>query len=411
MSQSYAADLHIHGTYSRATSDRMVIDTIADQAEKKGLDIVGTGDILHPSWISMVRDKLGKVETGTFRHPDFWTNFLLTVEIEDNRRVHHLIILPSLSKAEELREKLDPHSSDMNIDGRPTVNLKAQEIVELATESDCLIGPSHAFTPWTSVYKEFDSLEDCYKDQLKNADFLELGLSADSLMADRIKELKNLTFLSNSDAHSPWPNKLGREFNRFDIPEPTFSEVSKSIRGRKNIQLNVGLNPRLGKYHLTACSKCYQRVPVDKARSKDWKCEKCGGNIKKGVSDRVEELADFKSPQPPDFRPRYVHTAPLSEVISLALNRSNPRSKKVQLLWDSLVERFGDEISVLVDAKISEIREVSDSRIADMIQAFRDDLLEITPGGGGEYGNLEIPTKVIKSQGEIGQKTLSEFGD
>ncbi len=299
----------------------------------------------------------------------------------------------------------------MNIDGRPKLDLEAPEIVEMAAESDCLIGPSHAFTPWTSIYKEFDSLEGCYKDQLKNVDFLELGLSADTFMADRIDELESLTFLSNSDAHSPWPNKLGREFNRFRLSEINSSGIFDSIRRKKNIDLNVGLDPKLGKYHLTACSRCHKRFSLDDAESIDWNCDECGGTIKKGVSDRVHELADFESPQNPDFRPEYMRTTPLSEIISLAWDRANPRSEDIQRAWNVLIEEFGDEISVLIDARVSEIEKVSDSSIAFVIQAFRKGKLEISPGGGGEYGKLEIPSRVIKARKEEDQKTLLEFGD
>lgn len=409
--QTFAADLHIHGTYSGATSDKMVFDVIAEQAVNKGLDLVGTGDILHPRWIEMLQNELERVEEGTYRHPGYGTNFILTVEVEDKRKVHHLILVPSLSKAEELREKLGSHSSDMNIDGRPRLDLGAPEIVETVVDSDCIVGPSHAFTPWTSVYKEFDSLANCYEDQLGNIDFLELGLSADTYMADRIAELKGLTFLSNSDAHSPWPNKLGREFNRFKISRPTSSEVFESIKDRKNLVLNVGLDPELGKYHLTACSRCHKRFTIDGAISEDWECDNCGGTVKRGVSDRVQELADFDSPQHPDFRPDYLRTAPLSEIISLAWNISNPRNANVQRAWRSLVNHFGDEISVLVDGDITEIEEVSDSSIGLLIREFRRGDLEINPGGGGEYGNLKIPSKVIKAQKKDGQKTLSEFGD
>jgi PHP family Zn ribbon phosphoesterase len=37
------ADMHIHGSYSRATSERMCVEEIARFAKIKGLNIVGTG--------------------------------------------------------------------------------------------------------------------------------------------------------------------------------------------------------------------------------------------------------------------------------------------------------------------------------------------------------------------------------
>lgn len=410
MSQSYAVDFHIHSTYSAATSEKMVFDTIGEQAEFKGLDFVGTGDILNPKWKSLLRENLEKVEDGTYRHPSYRTKFVLTAEVEDKDRVHHLVLFPSITTVESFREEVDGYSSDINIDGRPSFDLSGAELAETAKDLDCLIGPCHAFTPWTSVYKEFDSLVECYQDQSKNLDFLELGLSADTYMADRIEELNQLAFLSNSDAHSPWPNKLGREFNRFELSEPTSAEILESVRRGRGITLNVGLNPKLGKYHLTACSRCHERFSIDEAVSQDWKCSECGGSIKKGVSDRVDELADFKEPENPSFRPDYVRIAPLSEVISIGLNSKNPHTSEVQRYWKALVEEFGDEISVLLDVDVLGISKVSDKRIAEVIEAFREGSLDIRPGGGGEYGKLEISSQFTKTgKGEV-QKTLSEFG-
>ena len=43
------ADLHIHGRYSRATSEQMSIPEIARYSKIKGLNLVGTGDFTHPA--------------------------------------------------------------------------------------------------------------------------------------------------------------------------------------------------------------------------------------------------------------------------------------------------------------------------------------------------------------------------
>lgn len=40
-------DLRIHGKYSQGVSPKMEIPVIADESSKKGIDIVGTGDILN----------------------------------------------------------------------------------------------------------------------------------------------------------------------------------------------------------------------------------------------------------------------------------------------------------------------------------------------------------------------------
>ena len=403
----YSADLHLHSFYSGGTSANMNIRTIAQQARMKGLAIVGTGDIFHPKWLEEVKKELHEVEDGTYVHPSYGTRFILSTEIEDARRVHHLIFLPSVSSVEGMREELSKRSANINSDGRSKVDLNAPEIVEITVENGGMIGPSHAFTPWTSLYKEFDSIKACYLDRARDIKFLELGLSADTYMADRIEELSDLTFLSNSDAHSPWPEKLGREFNRFYIAEPTYREIIKAIvrEGGRKIVLNVGFDPRLGKYHRTACSRCYKQFELDRARELRWRCDRCLGMIKKGVWDRVNELATYAEPKSPPHRPPYLRIAPLSEIIALAIGE-DPHSPEVGARWRKLVERFGDEIRVLVDAPQKEIEETAGEQVAMTIKAFRAQELRVIPGGGGCYGHLEIPNLKLKTKA---QKTLIEF--
>ncbi len=408
--QVYSADLHIHSRYSGATSTRMVIGTIAQQAKLKGLSFVGTGDIFHPRWAESVKTELVEVAEGTYQHPRYGTRFVLTVEVEDRHRVHHLFLLPSFAAAEGLREELAKHSADINLDGRAHVGLEAPEIVEIAVAHGAAIGPSHAFTPWTSMYKEFDSMRACYGDQMRNVSFLELGLSADTSMADRIAELQDITFLSSSDAHSPWPDKLGREFNRFELAEPTYAEIIKAIeRKGRRIVLNVGFDPRLGKYHRTACSRCYKQFEFEEARELKWRCDKCKGWIKKGVWDRVNELADYPQPKHPPYRPGYLRIAPLAEVIALALGHGDTHTKEVQDMWSRLVGRFTNEIAVLIDIPIKEIERAAGTRVASVIKAFREQQLKIVPGGGGRYGHLEMPPELLEARLPQAQRAVTEF--
>lgn len=259
--------------------------------------------------------------------------------------------------------------------------MNGDEIQELALENGCIMGPSHAFTPWTSIYKEYNSLHDCYSE---SPDFVELGLSADADMADRIEELQEIPFLTNSDAHSPWPHRLGREFNEIDVKDLSFPSLASAI-AHKKITANYGFDPRLGKYHHTACTKCYLQFHPEEALKMNMKCP-CGGTIKKGVDYRVEELATWKKPHHPSHRPPYIHIMPLAELISLTYSKG-VTTKFVQRKWQELILKFGDEISVLVDAPMAEMLEI-DPELARRIRAFRDKTLQIKVGGGGKYGEL-----------------------
>jgi uncharacterized protein (TIGR00375 family) len=222
--------------------------------------------------------------------------------------------------------------------------------------------------------------------------FVELGLSADSDYADRISELHRLTFLTNSDAHSPMVNKLAREFTQLEVPEVTFEGLEKAIMRKEGYgpTLNVGFYPQEGKYNESACIKCFTHYTMQESVSLNWKCSKCRGQIKKGVKDRVNELADLPEPLHPDHRPPYVHLAPLSEVIMMALGHASINTKGVQTAWNSLVERSGSEVKVLLDVP-AENMDFVDRKIVNAIMAFRNEEIIIHPGGGGQYGWLELP--------------------
>jgi len=384
------ADLHIHSRFSGGTSDKMSIETISLEAPRKGIDLMATGDCLHSGWMKEIK-QCSQVDEGTFKLNK--TRFILSVEIEAEKRVHHLVYFPSFSSAEDFKERIKPKSRNLETDGRPNVNLTGEELAQIAKDVDALIGPAHCFTPWTAIYAYFDSLKDCYGSMADYVSFAELGLSADTDFADRIKELHRLTFLTNSDCHSAHPVRLGREFNRFEMKEATFKELKKAILrqdGNKPV-LNVGLPPQEGKYHESACISCFTHYTLEDAVRRKWKCS-CGKRIKKGVKDRIYEKADYPEPVHPDHRPPYVHLIPLSEIITKAVGQRNPFTLKVTKLWTELIDAFNSEINVLLDADINQISKVTIPAVTEAIQAFRDKKVIIIPGGGGEYGKIQLPS-------------------
>jgi uncharacterized protein (TIGR00375 family) len=412
---SVNADLHMHGLYSGAVSKDMTPRVIAEQAPLKGLQLVGSADILNGRWMDLVRQQLEAVDDSIFIHKN-GTRFVLQTEVEDNRRVHHVIFFPSISKVQEVKERLAGKSADLDGDGRPKIHLSGAEIAQIAIDAGCLIGPSHAFTPWTALFKEYDSLKGCYGDLVDKIHFLELGLSADTDMADRISDLHRVTFLSNSDAHSPWPNKLGREFNTLSIMDVTFDELSKAIKreGGRGVTLNVKFDPKEGRYHKTRCINCLTFFSALDASSYKWRCPICRSPIKKGVAERVEELADLKEPKHPVYRPPCLHTIPLSEIIASAIGTKQAYSVKVQEMWKRFISRFGNEITVLIKTPIDQLKEV-DSKTAEFVGAFRENRFSYIPGGGGAYGIPVPPGKEAKMKvwkdGKVQETTLNERVD
>ena len=82
------ADLHIHSHFSKSANIDMNIKRISLEAPKKGLDLVATGDCLHPKWVKEIKT-CNIVDEGTFELNH--TRFILSTEVEDIDRIHHLL--------------------------------------------------------------------------------------------------------------------------------------------------------------------------------------------------------------------------------------------------------------------------------------------------------------------------------
>lgn len=394
-------DFHIHSMYSGATSKDMNIENISYYAKKKGIDVMGSGDILNIHWLRGFKN-IEQIEEGLLKYKDMY--YVLTTEVEDIKRVHHVLIFASVSKVEEFREQLLKKNSNLDSDGRPKLAMNGVELAELAKSTETMIGPAHAFTPWTSMYAYYNSIKELYGKYTDYVQYLELGLSADTDYADKIEEIRHLTYLTNSDAHSYHPNKIAREFNRLNVETIAFKEIKDAIL-RKNgraIIMNVGVPPQEGKYNETACTRCFKHYTLVEAKSLKWRCTECKGIIKKGVKDRVEELATYTEPKHPEYRPPYLHLIPLSEIIAKSLNVSES-SNKVQELWNALIEKYGNEIKIMVDEPVSSI--VTDPKVINAIKAFRKGLVHVKPGGGGQYGTVEI----LEHEPLAGQTKLMDF--
>ncbi|OPY52741.1 MAG: hypothetical protein A4E49_01692 [Methanosaeta sp. PtaU1.Bin112] len=397
-------DLHIHSKYSMAVSADMQLPEIAREAARKGVKVVATGDCLHPLWLDAIK-RLPE-EDGFFILGD--TYFVLSVEVEDNKRVHHLIFLPDTAKAEELQEAFSFHSSNLSSDGRPRLSLYGSEIADHVLEAGGILGPAHAFTPWTGIFAYYDSIAECYQEKAQHIRFIELGLSADTDYADRISDLSTRTFLSNSDAHSPRSNKLAREFNQMDLDSFSYSDLILAIKreaGRHPTK-NVGLFPEEGKYNRTACTRCYRQYSLPEKDELMGRCPDCGGRIKLGVADRVNLLADYERPVHPSHRPPYLHIIPLAEIIALALGHKSVATTGVQKIWSELTQSM-TEIEVLMQADLDKIS--AEPRVIEAIRSFRAGRVKVQPGGGGKYGMVGLAEPVMAGGHKGGQRSLFDF--
>ena len=224
----------------------------------------------------------------------------------------------------------------------------------------------------------------------------------------RLSSLDRYALVSNSDSHSPWPWRIGREANVFELREVSYREVVEAIRLRDGrFRMTIEVNPAYGKYHWTGHRKCGVSMPPSEAIKLGNVCPVCRRRLTKGVEQRVEELAD----RPMGFRPEgavdYVHLLPLSEIISAVTGSRNLASGRVWETYMKLIKEFGDEFTVLLDAPKDGIARVAGERIAEAVVRVREGRVKVVPGYDGVYGQILIFEEPVPER--EGQTTLSDF--
>ena len=394
----FIADLQIHSKYSRATSKNMDLDEITKYAKIKGLDVVGTGDFTHPLWLKELKQKLIDVNNGVYMYDDVM--FILTGEISliytqggKQRRVHHVILAPNFSVLDQINEWLDKKGR-RDYDGRPIFGFNSVELVEnlMSISKDIEIIPAHAWTPWYGIFGSmsgFDSLEECFRDKTKYIHTIETGMSSDPALNWRISALDDITLTSNSDAHSAWPWRLGREANVFDFREITYDNVIGAFRTRKDFAFTIETSPSYGKYHYDGHRACNFSCSPEQSKKLKEVCPKCGKKLTIGVMYRVEQLADREEGFVPKGMVPFKTLIPLSEVIAAVFD-TEVFSKKVWEVYNRLIDRFDNEFNILLNVPADELKKTVDEKLAELIIKNRENKLHIEPGYDGVYGKLII---------------------
>lgn len=430
----FVADFHIHSYYSRATSQEAVPEELYRWAVYKGVTLVGTGDFTHPAWRKELKEKLEPAEEGLYQlkkefcpslevigEPTYapeWQSFLVRFIISGEistiykkagrvRKIHHLILLPSLEAAEELSRRLE-QLGNLESDGRPILGLDSRHLLELVLEvcREALFIPAHIWTPHFSLLganSGFDSPEECFEDLTEYIYALETGLSSDPPMNWRLSGLDSFLLVSNSDAHSP--RNLAREANLFqtDLSYPAIYRALKE-RDPEAFLGTIEFFPEEGKYHYDGHRACRVRFKPAETRTAGGICPVCGRRLTVGVLHRVEELADREEGvRPPDARP-YQSLVPLPEVIASALG-VGVSSKQVIQRYFSLLRHLGPELLILREAPLEEIARVAGPLVAEAVRRMREGEIEVQPGFDGEYGKI-ILLKPEERVGFSGQAIL-----
>ncbi|MDA4124423.1 MAG: endonuclease Q family protein [Thaumarchaeota archaeon] len=393
------ADLQLHSKYSIATSKDMDLEHLAKGAKLKGLNLLGTGDFTHPKWFAELKEKLQPIsDTGLFSYEGMtWmlSGEVSTVYEQDGRKrkVHHLIYAPHLDAAEQIGAALSKYGR-MSSDGRPVLTgIDSAELVEMlsAISSSVVVIPAHAWTPWFGVFgakSGFDSLKECYQDQAGKIFAVETGLSSNPSMNWRLSSLDRVALVSNSDAHSPNPWRLGREANVFELTHMSYGGIFDAVRNRdpEAFLFTIEVDPAYGKYHYSGHKKCGVSLTPKESAQLNEKCPRCGKKLTVGVLQRMEALAD----RPEGYRPPgaipYRNLLPLYEVISFATGVNRLYVKSVIEEQDRLIRALGSELAVLMDAEPQRLREFTKEVVVRAIMAVREDKVKFAPGYDGAYG-------------------------
>lgn len=388
MLKNYYCDLHIHigrtknGRAVKITgSKNLTLTSILDAAStRKGLDLIGIIDCHSPEIIEeleimITEGPMKQLEEGGLRYQN--TTLILGVEIElydENCHgpIHVLAYFPTLENMKFFSSWLSQHVKNIHLSSQ-RIYCDAITLQRKVKELDGLFIPAHVFTPFKSLYGKgvVHSLTEVFDPTMIDA--VELGLSSDTQMVSRIKELENYTFVTNSDAHSI--EKMAREYQILRCSEANFNELRKAlhlINGRY-VVANYGLHPLLGKYYQTVCSKCEEKLPLDADT-----CLHCGSKqLIKGVSTRIEELSSTIPTNRP--RPPYIHQIPLNFIPGIG-----PK------MLERLLTTFGTEMKIIHDTTVEELATVVPLKIAQRIHLARTGQHQLIEGGGGIYGKVEF---------------------
>ena len=394
------ADLHVHigrsenGKPIKITAARSLnFANIAKEcADRKGINVVGIIDCASPYVIEDIENFLRtgeayELEDGGIIYKDK-VCIILGSEVETSEKgrngkkgaAHNLCYFPHLSDIKNFSKELSHHLKNITLSTQRT-DLSGYDLIDMVEKYNGILVPAHIFTPYKSYYGNCtDRLEYVFKEKFNKIFAVELGLSADTFLADEISELEPKTFLTNSDAHSL--PKIAREYNKMLVGDISFKEIVKAMKnedGRK-ILANYGLNPKLGKYHRTYCDDCNRSIETSKPVDR---CPYCGGkNVTFGVFDRIELIKDKKETRSPENRPPYIYQIPLGFIPGVG-------GKTVQKLLDN----FETEMNILHKLTKDDIEAVVGEKVANNIENARNGNCVVHSGGGGNYGKVSVKNK------------------
>ena len=365
----FVADLHVHSRYSRACSRDCDLEHLAWWAARKGIGLVGTGDLCHPAWAEEIRAKLVPAEPGLFR---------LRPDLERRRAGHAAGVragpgaVPAvggdLHDLQAGRE--DPQGAPPALRARPRRRGRA----------DPPAGPDRQprlgrpADPRAGLPRPAGDAAGLGRGRLPGA-----GARLDALV--RGARLASPASTRSRTATPTWPGTSSRSrpgcLRPGDEPPgvgpgplPAGLQLRRAlaagagpggdgavlrarVRGgaggagdRRRAGRDDRVLPEEGKYHLDGHRTCEVRLEPGRDPGQGGRCPVCAKPVTVGVLHRVEALAD----RPPDTsRPGAAGWRCLVQLPAdrRRAARGRAKSKAVRAVVDRLVDRFGPELGIL----------------------------------------------------------------
>jgi uncharacterized protein (TIGR00375 family) len=411
-------DFHIHSKYARACSKYISLEGIDSFCRIKGVDIIATGDFTHPVWFKELEQKLEEHAQGLYKlkNSDGRINFIMATELSmiykrhgKTRRVHICVMAPSIEAVRRLNTVLEAGGYNLRADGRPILGLDCEEFVKMCLDIDprMFIFPAHIWTPWFAVFGSksgFDSMEECFGEMTPYIHAYESGLSSDPDMNWRVSSLDSMTLISNSDAHSL--QNIAREANVFDLKEISYDSICHAIKhpDKGEFKQTIEFYPEEGMYHIDGHRACNISMEPRETMSIKGICPECKRPLTLGVMHRVDELADREHGYIPENHMPFMKLVGLAKIIAESFSIKSPQSKRVQAEYSRLIHEVGSELDILMNIKLTDIRNCTTGRIVEGIRRMREGELIIQPGFDGQYGVVQIFSELEKKEAK--QKKL-----
>lgn len=389
------ADLHIHigrtmhNRPVKITASRtLTLTNIVEEAvTRKGMHMIGIIDCHSPE----VQEEIDShLETGRMQElpgggycyatSEGEVTLIAGIEVElavGRGLAHFLVYLPDRAAFATFREWYQTKVKNIHLSTQ-RMYTDPETLVMKAEAVGGIVIPAHAFTPHKSVYGAcVESLASVLPVHRFAA--LELGLSSDSDLADGLAELAEMTFVTNSDAHST--AKIAREYQNLQIKRPDFTELLLALARKEDrrVRENYGLHPQLGKYYRTRCTNCEELV----AQTDSPRCPHCGKEGKKtitrGVYERFQEISTQLPASHPAHRPPYRYHIPLEFIPGLGPGRMR-----------KLLAAFGTEMNILHHVSVDQLTEAVGATVAQAIDRSRRGEISFIEGGAGMYGKISL---------------------